>query len=286
MALFKSLFGISLTYSDLLRETERLISNPPLPQDWKTSAVGVVGRPGVDLLGYWRDYFRSQLKTISGEETWSLQRAKLLELVMTELSWRAAYTAAQNAQSVDSWSHLLNDVEWTKGAPKEHWKDLLPQRWLMAILSDACLRKTGRRVYALDQTKDLELNLYYEFDEEIESLDVYLLDQMNSAVHEYRDDDAHFIAGVRDDVVNPIIREQYRILALIGNDIANGSVDVESITARIRALDEKKTHLAEQLRSGGRRLGPLPLVKKMAKGPSSPPATAPARGCTAAGAAS
>ena len=286
MALFKSLFRISLTYSDLLRETERLIANPPLPQDWKAIAVGVVGRSGGDLLDYWQDYFRSQLRTISSERTWSLQRAKLLELVMTELSWRAAHATAQNAKSVDSWSHLLSDVDWTKGAAKEQWKDLLQQRWLMATLSDACLRKAGRRVYELDQTKDLELNLYYEFDKGIESLDVYLLDQMNSAVLEYRDDDAHFIAGFRDEVVNPIIREQYRILALIGDDIANSRVDVESIKARISTLDEKKAHLADQLRSGGRRLGPLPLVKKMTKGSPSPPAAASAHGCAAASATS
>src|SRR5262249_42750302 len=106
-------------------------------------------------------------------------------------------------------------------------------------------------------TKEVELNLYYEFDKEIESLDVDLLDLMNSAVVEYRDDDAHFIAGFKDDVVNPMMREQYVILALMENDIANGNVVVDSIKAQIHSLNEKKTHLAEQLRSGGLRFGPL-----------------------------
>jgi len=257
MAFFKSLFRRPLTHADLLRETERLISNPPLPQEWKTTVVEVVGRSGVNLLDYWRDHFKSQLRTISSEETWSLQRARLLKLVMTELSWRAAHTVAQNAKSVDSWSHLLNDVEWTKGAAKEQWTGLLLQRWLMAILSEACLRTTGRRAYALDQTKEVELNLYYEFDRDIESLDVNLLDLMNSAVVEYRDDDAHFIAGFKDDVVNPMMREQYGILALMEDDIANGDVNIESMRAQIRSLNEKKTRLAEQLRSGGLRFGPL-----------------------------
>ena len=121
----------------------------------------------------------------------------------------------------------------------------------MAILSDACLRTAGTRAYALDQTKELELKLYYEFDKEIKSLDVNLFDLMNVAVLEYRDDDAHFIADFKDDVVNPIIREQYRVLGLLGDDIANGNVDVESIKVRIRTLDEKKAHLAEKLRSAG-----------------------------------
>jgi len=57
MALFKSLFRRPLTYSDLLRDTERLISNPPLPQDLKTAVVGVVGRSGGNLLDHWRSYF-------------------------------------------------------------------------------------------------------------------------------------------------------------------------------------------------------------------------------------
>jgi hypothetical protein len=153
---------------------------------------------------------------------------------------------AQNAKSVNSWSHLLNDVEWAKGAPKEQWKSLLLQRWLMAILSDACLRTVGARAYALDKTKEV----YYEFEKEIKSLDVNLLDVINAAVDEYRDEDAHFIAGYKDDVVNPIIREQYRVLASLEDDIANGTVDIGSIKARIDALDDKKVQLAEQLRGG------------------------------------
>jgi hypothetical protein len=238
-----------------MRETERLIRNPPLPQDFKASVIGVVGRSGVNLLDYWRDYFRFQLKTISGEETWGLQRARLLKLVMTEQGWRAGYVVAQNAKHVDSWSHLLNDVEWTKGAAKEQLGDLLQQRYIMALLSHACLKTTGARTYALDQAKERELDLYYEFDREIKSVDVSLLDLMNVAVDEYRDDDARFIAGFKDDVVNPIIREQYAVLAVLEDDIANGNVDVKSVRAQIKALDAKKAHLAEQLRSRGQQFG-------------------------------
>jgi hypothetical protein len=60
-----------------------------------------------------------------------------------------------------------------------------------------------------------------------------------------QDDDAHFIAGFRDDVVSPIIREQYRVLASLEDDVANGNVNVESIKARMLALNDKKAHLAE-----------------------------------------
>ena len=219
MAFFKSLFRRPLTHSDLLREARCLISKPPLPQDLKASIVGLVGGSGVNLLDYWRDHFRLQLKTISCEETWSLQRAKLLKLVMTELGWRAVYTVAENAKSVDSWSHLFNDDEWTYGKPKEQWKNLLLQRWIIAILSDACLRTTGARAYALDRTKEADLDPYYEFDKAIKSLDVNLLDLMNLALLEYRDDDA-----------------QYAALALRWSDL-----DVEKKTLKVeRALEYTK----------------------------------------------
>src|SRR5579872_2252965 len=224
MAFLKSLFKRPLTHADLLQEGEGLIRNPPLPSDLKASVLGVVGRSGVNLLDYWRDYFKSQLKEISQEQSWGLQRTKLLKLVILEQGWRAAHVVAQTAHSTDSWSHLLNDADWASGVEKKNLKKLLLQRWLVAILSDACLRTIGARSYALDRTKELEIGLFYEFNKEIKSLDVSLLDLMHTALIEYRDDDARFIAAFKDDVVNPIIREQYGILSTLEDDIANGSV--------------------------------------------------------------
>ena len=240
MAFLKSLFKRPLTHADLLKETESRIRNPPLPPDLKASVIGTVGRSGTNLLDYWRDYFKSQLGMIAEEQSWGLQRTRLLKLVVLEQGWRVAHAVAQTAHSIDLWSHLLNDAEWTNGARKEQRKDLLLQRWLIAILSDACLRTVGARAYALDKTKELELDLYYEFNKEIKSLDVNLLDLMNSAVAEYRDDDARFIAEFKDELVNPLIREQYKILALLEDDIANGSIDLADIQAKIGALEEKK----------------------------------------------
>jgi hypothetical protein len=75
------------------------------------------------------------------------------------------------------------------------------------------------------------------------------LDLMNTAVAEYRDNDARFIAEFKDDVVNPLIREQYRVLALLEDDIANGNVDLASIQAKISVLDKERLNLADQLRS-------------------------------------
>ena len=249
MAFLKSLFKRPLTHADLLKETKSLIRNPPLPPDLKASVIGTVGRSGTNLLDYWRDYFKSQLGMIAEEQSWGLQRTRLLKLVVLEQGWRVAHAVAQTAHSINSWSHLLNDAEWTNGARKEQRKDILLQRWLIAILSDACLRTVGARAYALDKTKELELDLYYEFNKEIKSLDVNLLDLMNSAVAEYRDDDARFIAEFKDELVNPLIREQYKILALLEDDIANGSIDLADIQAKIGALEEKKLSLADQLRS-------------------------------------
>jgi hypothetical protein len=250
MAFLKSLLKKPLTLANLLQEGESLIRKPPLPPDLKASVLGVVGRSGTNLLDYWRDYFKSQLGMIAQEQSWSLQRARLLKLILIEQGWRAAHVVAQTAQSTDSWSHLLNDVEWANGAEKKQLKGLLLQRWLVAILSDACLRTVGARSYALDKVKEMEIELCYEFNKEIKSLDVSLLDMIHTAVTEYRDDDAHFIAAIKDDEINPIIRQQNNILVLLEDDIANGSVDVASIKAKISVLDEKKLRLADQLRSG------------------------------------
>jgi hypothetical protein len=255
MAFLKSLFRKPLTQADLLQEGESLIRKPPLPPDLKAGVLEAVGRSGVNLLDYWRDYFKSQLGMISQEQSWGLQRAKLLKLVILEQGWQAAHIVAQTAQSTESWSHLLNDIEWADGAEKKNLKGLLLQRWLVAILSDACLRTIGVRCYALDRTKELEIGICYEFDKEIKSLDVSLSDLMHTAVIEYRDDDARFIAAFKDDVVNPIIREQYKLLSLLEDDVANGSVDLASIGKKISSFNQRKAKLAEQIQSSQTRIG-------------------------------
>lgn len=245
MAFFKALFHRPLTYNDLLKSADKIITSPPLPADWKRLAAGWVGSNGTSLLDYWRDYCKSQLKMIADEATWQMQRSRLLKLIMAERTWRAAYTVSQDAKHVASWSFMCKDADWAKNAANEkNLRLLLTQRWLMAVLSDACLIAVGIKSYGLDKAKDTELELHYVFHKEVKSLDVGVMEAMLDAVSEYRDDDAHLIAAFKDDHLAPLIREQYTLLAQLEDDVANSTLDIAWFASQLNALKQKQTELA------------------------------------------
>ncbi|WP_141697563.1 hypothetical protein [Bradyrhizobium yuanmingense] len=244
MAFFKSIFHRPMTYNDLLNDMSKLIVSPPLPGDWKHLAAGLVGNSGVSLLDYWRTYFKSQLEMIAEEETWQMQRSRLLNLVMSECSWRAVYAVSTNTKHVASWSYMCEGAPWYASATESDLRSLLTQRWLMATLSDACLRTLGAMAYGVDKVKENELELHYSYHKEIKLLDANIVDAIKTAVDEYRDEDAHFIAAFKDDQLAPLIREQYTLLAQLGDDVANGTVDLTWLNSRMGALKQKQNELA------------------------------------------
>ncbi|MET4824714.1 MULTISPECIES: hypothetical protein [Bradyrhizobium] len=244
MAFLKALFRRPLMYDDLLKSADRLITAPPLPADWKRLTAAWVGKNGISLLDYWRDYYKSQLEVVAAEATWQLQKSRLLKLVMAERSWRAAYVASQGAKHVASWSFMCEGADWAKGADEHRLSSLLSQRWLIAILSDACLIDVGMKSYGLDRTKDLELELHYLLHKEIKSLDVRVMEAMLNAAEEYRDDDAHFIAAFKDDHLAPLIREQYTLLAQMEEDVVNGTVDIPWFNSQLNVVKQKQDELA------------------------------------------
>lgn len=244
MAFFKALFHRPLTYNELLGETSNIITSPPLPADWKHLASGLVGKNGMSLLEYWRDYCKTQLGMIAEEVTWQMQKSRLLKLIMMERSWRAVYVVSQEAKHVASWSFLCKDAPWAKDMDERNLPLLLTQRWLMAVLSDGCLMALGMKSYGLNKAKDTELELHYLFHKEIKALDVGVIGALLDAVDEYRDDDAHQIAAFKDDQLAPLIREQYTLLAQLEDDVANSTVDIAWFSSRLNAVKQKQAELA------------------------------------------
>lgn len=244
MTFFKALFHRPLTYNELLKDADKIITSPPLPADWKRLAAGWVGRSGISLLNYWRDFSKLQLKMVADEATWQMQKSRLLKLIMMERTWRAAYVASQGAKHVAAWSFMCNDADWAKDANEKNLHLLLTQRWLMAVLSDSCLITVGMKSYSLDKTKDTELELHYLLQKEVKSLDVGMMEAILDSVDEYRDEDAHQIAAFKDDHLAPLIREQYTLLAQLEDDVANSTVDIARFSSQLNAVKQKQAELA------------------------------------------
>jgi hypothetical protein len=66
-------------------------------------------------------------------------------------------------------------------------------------------------------------------------------------VESYEDDNARALGDLKDEVLNPLIREQYGMLALMREDIVNGNIDPQEIQTQMQLLDEKKRSIAAGL---------------------------------------
>ena len=71
--------------------------------------------------------------------------------------------------------------------------------------------------------------------------------QMLKYVEAYEDDSARALGDLKDEILNPLIREQYRLLALMREDIINGNIDPQEIQTQIQLLDKEKLSIAATL---------------------------------------
>ena len=155
-----------------------------------------------------------------------------------------AYKCSQNTKSTEAWAHFVAEFTPFSQSPKEVWLSLLLQRYILALLSEACLTEIGYKAFKFDQTKQLELELHAEYEKEIRLLDVQFLDQMIISVAAYQDQTANELAAMKDNIINPLIKEQFQLLHLMSEQIINERLDIEDINARIQAFDVKKREIA------------------------------------------
>ncbi len=247
MTFFKKLFNRPLSSAALLRQSEKNIKNPPLPKEWRDLAASLVGKSGGSNLDFWRTDYKSTLNEIAAEPTWSLQRIKLIARILDWEGWRATRMASKDVKFVDAWKHFVENNDAFKRSSKENWDVLLSQIWLHALLSSACLMELGQKLYAIDDVKQNEIGLHFEYEKEIKALDVKSIEQMLKCVESYEDDNALSLGDLKDEVLNPLIREQYRLLALMREGIINGNIDPQEIQTQIQLLDKKKRSIAATL---------------------------------------
>ncbi|MGO7308736.1 hypothetical protein ACCS91_33315 [Rhizobium ruizarguesonis] len=244
MTIIKRLLKRPFASVDLHRLAGHNMTKPPLPKPMFEAAAGLVGKSGVSLLDYWRKAFAIQLDEISLQKTWQGQRAKILKLIINERRWRDVYASTNDIEASSIWGHLVSEVELFTAVPKEHWQGLLLQRYIMALLSAACLEELAAKIYAFNSIKKLELNMHSEYYREILRLDLQVNKMIHEMVDAYDDDGALELADMKDDVINPLIADQYKLLALVEEQIANSELDVASVNAKIDALDVRKRELA------------------------------------------
>ncbi|KAB1083626.1 hypothetical protein F4V91_15565 [Neorhizobium galegae] len=239
MSFLKRMLKRPFTSAELHAMVAHHLTKPPLPEAMYEAAATMVGKRGVSLLDHWRSMFSIQLDEIAGEKTWQGQRAKLLKIVLLEEGWTDIFRCTNEISSPDVWAHLVAELDFLQAVPREHWKGLVLQRYIMGLLNAACLMELGIKNYGIDSLKKLEIRLHGEYYREILNLDLQIGQMIREMIDNYDDEDALSAAGLKDDIINPIIAEQYKVLALVAEQIANSRVDIESVKGKMAALDAK-----------------------------------------------
>ena len=215
MIFFKKLFKSPLTSADLHALAARNLAQPPLPKELYDACASLVGKKGISFLDFWRKHFSAQLEEIAALKTWQLQRAQLLQFVLIEQGWRTAYVCIKDIASPEVWGHLVENVEHFKTSPKEAWHDLMFQHYIMSILSESCLTELVGKAFTFDRIKQAEIKLHGGYDKQIKELDLHFGVVMSECVANYEDEAAHAIAAMKEDIINPLISEQYKLLSLM-----------------------------------------------------------------------
>lgn len=257
MSFLKRLLKKPFSSAELHAMAAQNLAKPPLPDEMYEAAATTVGQKGVSLLDHWRSTFSVQLDAIAGQKTWQAQRAVLLRIVLVEEGWSDVFACTDSMSTPEIWEHLVSENAMFRQFPKESWTGLLLQRHILALLSAACLMEIGITNYGIDGVKQLETRLHSEYYREILNLDLKVGAMTIELIDEFDDDVAMSVAGLKDDVVNPIIADQYKVLALIAEQIANSKVDIETVKGKMAALDAKKREIGKALKAALSATAPL-----------------------------
>ncbi|MBB4349283.1 hypothetical protein [Aliirhizobium cellulosilyticum] len=247
MSFMKRLLKRPFTSDALHAMAEQHLTKPPLPDAMYEAAATMVGKKGVSLLDHWRSTFSIQLDEIASQKTWQAQRAMLLRIVLVEEGWSDVFACTNDIPSLEVWAHLVSENETFKQFPKETWKGLLLQRYILAILSATCLMEIGIKNFKIDGVKQLETRLHSEYYREILNLDLKIGIVIREMIDGCNSEDTMNVARLKDDVINPIIADQYKVLALVAEQIANSKVDIETVKGKMSTLDAKKREIGKAL---------------------------------------
>jgi hypothetical protein len=239
-----------LSSADAHEFMSSFIRTPPLPKEWIESGTNTLISKNETLLDYWRRLFGWCLDETTSEKSWDLQKTKLITRILTEQEWRVAYTVAKDAKWVNSWAHWVEGNEFFQNWPREKWPLVLLQRWFLGILTEAGLLELACKYFRIDGTKQMEIMLYYEYEKEIKALDFTTNEIMWNNIDVLQDSEILEMARMKDEVVSPLITEQYKLLALMREQICNSTLDATETNQRMQAFTERKHAIAATLQAG------------------------------------
>jgi len=234
----------SFTAKKLHAKGAKYIRRPPLPFGFYGVFAERTRESGAAILDEWHNTFGQQLDDIASRKTWDEQRARTIEFILEAEDRIALWHASEKAKHVEAWWHLVE----LAGFEKEQYRKILFERFCSATISRNCLLELGFELFKFDGLKQEEITLFGEYDKEIRLLDVLFEDRLLAALQEHQEEKAKFIARIKVKEVNPIIKEQMKLLALMKEQIING-LNMTDIKERMDVIDQAKKQFVTRLKT-------------------------------------
>lgn len=243
---FQTRLGRGYSYDELVTKSDEFMRNPKFPPGYAEAMSKLDGKRQ-SFVRYTQDVYTLYLKEIASRQSLKGQREELLRLVLQEAPWHAVFRAANKATYNQSWGHFTKGAGWFEDQPTQPPKLLLTARYLLALTCMSWLQVVGKYHYGLSDATVAALDLYIDYDAGIKEIDVNMFELMFAKLDGFEDGEGMAIGKVKDDVVNPIIKEQYAILDRLGKDIVNDTLDVDFYQSEFSRIDAIKQHVAHTI---------------------------------------
>jgi len=245
--LLNELLGRAYSYQDLLKESAPFLNNPKLPAGF-SEAMSHFDGPKRTFLEFIQLSFKQHLKQIAEKRTKAEQRVELLSIRLEELSWNALNLAAKDVKYVQSWDHLVaKGSAWFEVHPKSDWTRQLIGRFMAASIIGSWLAGIGRTLYQLEDHIESALELHESYDAEIKTLDVSISELTFDKLSNGEDEEAMKIAKFKDEVIRPLINEQYAVLDKLAADIKANAIDVDFYKTQFARIDGIKQYIGRTI---------------------------------------
>jgi hypothetical protein len=240
------MLGRAYSYDDLVKESAPYLSNPN-PGGLAKAMSHFDGQKRT-FLEFTRLNFKEHLKQIAQKPTKAEQRLELLKIRLDELSWNAVERAVKDAKYVESWDYFIDkDALWFQNYPKSEWRRHLTARFITAALIGTWLTMIGRSLYQIEPYIESALELFENYDTEIKTLNVSMFEFIFEKLSNHDEEEGIKVSKLHDQVIRPLIDEQYAILDRLGADIKANSINVDFYQTQFARIDEIKTVIARTI---------------------------------------
>lgn len=248
----KRIWKHPLTREDIYSYAESLIKEPPaVPgcEDLFDRTLRYEGKL-ITVAEYYRKHLLiPALDSIAAAATWQQQRATCIEAILEESHWGNWNYCVRNAKTEMGRAIILNKLDKIfPNSINEERSQRIFVFYMMNLSAQAALTTLGAAYYGIDDAKELELNLYNQYQRDIMMTDVKVMDYIEQN-HMDDPDTAYRIAGWQEDRLSQVTQQMFNLLVALKDQIAHDTFNVERFTEMSVKLERDKETLVKELGS-------------------------------------